>query len=74
MLFMRSVLSVVLRLHRLCEPANPAFTMSDIRENNRRANALAGLEALCVFRRFVCRGVWLVEPIGIEPMTSSLQS
>src|SRR5476651_1618981 len=27
-IFMRSVLSVVLRFHRLCKPANPAFTIS----------------------------------------------
>jgi hypothetical protein len=27
-----SFLSVVLRFHRLCKPANPAFTMSEIRD------------------------------------------
>ena len=46
---MRSVLSVVW-INRLCEPANPAFTMSKIRENSWRTNALVVFEADC-FRR-----------------------
>ena len=65
---MRSVLSVVFWITRLCEPANPPSQCQivivaygetvDLRRLDETGHSVIGL----------------VEPIGIEPMTSSLQS
>jgi hypothetical protein len=72
---MRSDLSVF-RINRSCKPANPAFTMSEnIREPGDRIGDLRFEIMISVVTGNLTAIISeLVEPIGIEPTTSSLQS
>src|SRR5579871_751463 len=81
---LRSVLSVVLEINRLCCRQIPPFTMSENRMRERDPNptpfCIPNFAYFSVDARTGRSGgllsseFRLVEPIGIEPTTSSLQS
>jgi hypothetical protein len=61
-----------IQINRLCKPANPAFTISKMMTCARISARTHGQNTDIPSRTLAY--VWLVEPIGIEPTTSSLQS
>jgi hypothetical protein len=61
-----------IQINQLCKPANPAFPISKMM-TCARISARAHVQNTDIPSRTLAF-VWLVEPIGIEPTTSSLQS